>query len=113
MERALRRDLGAFATWREPRGGFFIWAALPEWMSAERLLERATAHRVIYVVGSAFFVNGEGAHMLRLSFSQPTPERLEEGVRRLAAAVREEIEDRDQGVGVGGGASKGTAAPIA
>jgi 2-aminoadipate transaminase len=112
MERALRRDLGAFATWREPRGGFFIWAALPEWMSAERLLERATAHRVIYVVGSAFFVNGEGTNMLRLSFSQPTLERLEEGVRRLAAAVREEVEDRDQGVGAGGGASKGTAAPI-
>lgn len=113
MERALRRELGTLASWTEPRGGFFIWAALPESISAEQLLERATAHRVIYVVGSAFFVNGGGSNLLRLSFSQPTPERLEEGVRRLASAVREELDERGQGVTVGGGASNGTGAPIA
>jgi 2-aminoadipate transaminase len=113
MERALRRELGTLASWTEPRGGFFIWAALPEWMEAERLLERAIAHRVIYVAGSAFFVNGGGTNLLRLSFSHPTPERLEEGVRRLAAAVREELDARGQGVAVGGGASNDTEAPIA
>ena len=76
------------------------------------MLARAVAHRVIFVVGSAFFVDGGGRNFLRLSFSHPTPERIEEGVRRLAAAVREALEERRQGVGTGGGASSGTGAPI-
>ena len=61
---------------------------------------------------SAFFVNGAGGNFLRLSFSQPPPTRIEEGVRRLAAVIHEEIERLDQGVGAGGGgASKGTERP--
>ena len=105
-------DLVSFAP-GYPAPESFPWAALPDSMAAERLLERAIAHRVIYVAGSAFFVNGAGHSLLRLSFSQPAPDRLEEGVRRLASAFREELEDRGQGVAVGGGASNGTGAPIA
>ena len=52
---------------------------------------RAVEHGVVYVAGEAFFVNGSGRHFIRLSFSAPTPDRIEEGVRRLAAAVREEL----------------------
>jgi len=112
MEHALRQHLGDGVTWAAPRGGFFIWAQLPEEIDAEQMLARAVAHRVIFVVGSAFFVDGGGRNFLRLSFSHPTPERIEEGVRRLAAAVREALEERRQGVGTGGGASSGTGAPI-
>ena len=46
---------------------------------------------MIYVAGEAFFVDGDGHHILRLSFSAPTPERIDEGVTRLAAAIREEL----------------------
>jgi DNA-binding transcriptional MocR family regulator len=46
---------------------------------------------VIYVASGAFFVNGAGGDHLRLSFSAPTPERIREGVKRLAATVREEL----------------------
>lgn len=92
MERALRKRLDGVLRWQEPRGGFFIWAALPPEIDAERMLERATANRVIYVVGNAFFVDGGGRNLLRLSFSQPTPERIEEGVRRLADTVNEELQ---------------------
>jgi len=98
-------------TWPEPRGGFFIWTRLPEAVDAEAMLQRATVHKVVFVIGSAFYVNGAGRNLLRLSFSQPTPDRIEEGVRRLAAVVHEELELVAQGVSVGGGASKGTGAP--
>jgi 2-aminoadipate transaminase len=111
MERGLREHLGSVATWPEPRGGFFIWTKLPEAVDAEAMLQRATAHKVIFVIGSAFYVNGAGRNMLRLSFSQPTLERIEEGVRRLATVVHEELELLGQGVAAGGGASKGTGAP--
>jgi 2-aminoadipate transaminase len=94
MAAALRSELRSELTWLEPRGGFFIWASLPEGLDAERLLQRAVQHGVIFVAGAAFYVDGTGQRTLRLSFSAPTPERIREGSARLAAAVREELADR-------------------
>ena len=74
----------------DPRGGFFLWAKLPEGLDADTLLERATAHGVIYVSGNAFFVDGSGDNYIRLSFSSPTEDRIREGVRRLAEAIKEQ-----------------------
>jgi 2-aminoadipate transaminase len=91
MEQAFRREVGDLIAWPEPRGGFFLWATLPPCMSAEDLLPRAIAERVIFVVGSAFFVDGSGQNHLRLSFSLPSVERIEEGVRRLCRVVKDEI----------------------
>ena len=87
MEGALRRELGDRITWPAPNGGFFLWAKLPEGHDDLTLLERAHERRLVFVVGSAFYVDGTGHDRIRLSFSAPTPERIEEGVRRLAAAM--------------------------
>ncbi|MCX6551032.1 MAG: PLP-dependent aminotransferase family protein, partial [Acidobacteria bacterium] len=76
------------ATWAEPKGGFFIWVALPGYLNGEALLSQATAERVVYVAGAAFFVDGSGQHFIRLSFSLPTAERIVEGVGRLARVVQ-------------------------
>ena len=89
MSGALSRTLAGRVTWDPPRGGFFLWVRLPDGLNAEQLLPVARAHGVIYVVGSAFFVDGSGPEYMRLSFSAPPPERIEEGVTRLAAAVSE------------------------
>ncbi len=91
MERALKETLGDVVSWPAPRGGFFLWVALPAQVDADAMLKRALAHGVIYVAGSAFFVDGRGKNVLRLSFSAPSPERIVDGVSRLAGAVREEI----------------------
>ena len=90
MVGALTREFGGDVTWPAPRGGFFLWATLPPVVNADAMTARAVEHGVVYVAGEAFFVNGSGRHFIRLSFSAPTPERIEEGVRRLAATVREE-----------------------
>ena len=89
MQAALQRELRG-ATWPTPKGGFFLWVTLPAGIDAGRMIHRAIEHGVIYVTGDAFYVNGEGKHMLRLSFSAPTPERIEAGVARLAATLRAE-----------------------
>jgi len=89
MSGALSRTLAGRVTWDPPRGGFFLWVRLPAGLNAEQLLPVARAHGVIYVVGSAFFVDGSGPEYMRLSFSAPPPDRIEEGVTRLAAAVSE------------------------
>lgn len=88
MKAALRAEFGDLLTWTEPRGGFFLWAELPEGFDGDALLQRAIEARVIFVPGSAFYVDGTGQRRIRLSFSNPTPERMREGVRRLAAALK-------------------------
>jgi 2-aminoadipate transaminase len=87
MIAALARHLSGRISWREPRGGFFLWARLAEPLRSTPLLPVARDHGVVYVTGTAFFVDGAGDEYLRLSFSAPAPERIEEGVARLAAAV--------------------------
>jgi len=87
MAGAIGARLGSRLTWPTPKGGFFLWATLPEGCTDTELLERAIQHGVIFVVGSAFHVNGSGHDTIRLSFSAPSPERIEEGARRLAEAL--------------------------
>ena len=88
MEMAMRHHLGEVAVWQEPRGGFFLWVALPAHLSGEALLARATQEKVVYVAGAAFFVDGTGQHFIRLSFSLPPIDRITEGVGRLARVVK-------------------------
>ena len=91
MVEALTRELGTDLSWPAPRGGFFLWTTLPPQIDADLMIPRAIEHGVIYVAGEAFFVNGGGKNYIRLSFSAPTPERIREGVARLAATIRGEL----------------------
>jgi DNA-binding transcriptional MocR family regulator len=90
MEAALRRELGESISWPTPKGGFFLWVTLPDGTDASRMIARAIEHGVIYVTGEAFYVDGSGQNTLRLSFSAPTPERIDAGVARLASTLRDE-----------------------
>jgi 2-aminoadipate transaminase len=92
MVESLRAELGGDVSWPDPRGGFFLWATLPEAIDADRMIPRAVSHGVIYVAGEAFYVNGTGRNTIRLSFSAPVPERIRHGVARLATAIREELD---------------------
>jgi len=87
IEQALRVRLGDRLQWDTPKGGFFVWATLPEGERDEDLLTRALDHGVIFVVGSAFFVDGSGHDTIRLSFSAPPVRLLAEGVSRLDRAL--------------------------
>jgi 2-aminoadipate transaminase len=98
MVEAFRRESGTALSWSDPRGGFFLWATLPNELDADRLLDRAVRHGVVYVAGSAFFVNDGGGSQIRLSFSAPAHDQIREGVHRLADAIREELREREQAV---------------
>lgn len=100
MAEALRSELAGAVTWPDPQGGFFLWLTLPNQMDADLLLRRCVQHGVIYVAGAAFYVDGAGAETVRLSFSAPTHDRIREGVKRLATAIREEMaEGRETAAG--------------
>ncbi|KAJ8144356.1 hypothetical protein OY671_002555 [Metschnikowia pulcherrima] len=80
------------ARWTVPDGGFYTWVQLPDGLDARSMLPRAVTARVAYVPGTAFYADGTGASHVRLSYCFPTPERIREGVRRLAGVVNAEQE---------------------
>ncbi len=80
------------ATWTFPAGGFYTWVKMPDGIDTKSMLPRAVTARVAYVSGTAFYMDGQGADHMRLSFCYPTPDRIREGVRRLAGVVDAEME---------------------
>ncbi len=64
-------------------GTFYVWLALPEGLSAERLLTEA---RVALAPGEGFGSRGAGRARMSLAI---TDETLDEGLERLVAACRE------------------------
>ena len=87
MLEALERELPD-SRWSRPQGGYFVWLELPEGADAGALLERATAAGVTFVPGADF---GGAPNTARLAFSFVSPDEIREGVRRLAALVREPL----------------------
>ncbi len=78
--------------WTRPAGGFYSWLTLPEQLDATAMLPRAVSALVAYVPGTGFFSDGQGRRNLRLSYCYPEPERIKEGVRRLAGVMEQELE---------------------
>ncbi|MDQ3760663.1 MAG: PLP-dependent aminotransferase family protein [Actinomycetota bacterium] len=89
---ALEHHMPAGCTWTYPAGGFYVWLTVPEGLDTKSMLPRAVSQRVAYVPGTAFYADGLGSRQMRLSFCYPTPERITEGVRRLAAVLDTELE---------------------
>ncbi|MEN2999575.1 MAG: PLP-dependent aminotransferase family protein [Acidilobaceae archaeon] len=92
MLEALETNMSDLAEWTRPIGGLFILASLKHKVDTKKMLYRAIAKGVAYVPGAAFFVTSDGSHTMRLNFSYPTVEQIREGVKRLSATIREEIQ---------------------
>jgi len=89
---ALSASFPAGSSWTNPSGGFYVWVTLPSGVDAKAMLPRAIQGRVAYVPGVGFYGDGQGVRNLRLSYSLPEPDRVREGVRRLAGVLADELE---------------------
>ena len=92
---AMAAQLPAGTTWTVPEGGFYSWVTLPEGLDATTMLPRAVTARVAYVPGTAFYAGDAkslGRRTMRLSYCYPEPDRIREGVRRLASVIEGELE---------------------
>jgi len=86
---ALARHAPAGMEWTKPEGGLFVWVTLPEGIDGRILLDRAVDEQnVAFVPGQAFFPDRSGANTLRLSFSLPDPQVIEEGIARLCKVIK-------------------------
>lgn len=74
------------ARFTEPDGGYFLWVELPDDVFVDELVPAAAARGVAVVKGSDFLLEG-GEHALRMAYSAVTVDQIDEGVRRLAAAI--------------------------
>lgn len=87
LEDALSRHAPDDVTWRRPVQGLALWVALPPALDPETVYQEARRQGVLVGPGSLHAAGPSGAHGLRLTFCAEPPERIAEGVRRLAAAI--------------------------
>jgi 2-aminoadipate transaminase len=83
---ALEREIPE-ARFARPQGGYFMWVELPEEIDVAELEKAAAQREVLFVKGTDFLLEG-GRNTLRLAYSGVTPEQIDEGITRLADAVR-------------------------
>lgn len=89
MTEALRRELPDYVTWREPRGGFYVWLTLPEGTDAADVLGKAIEGGAVFVTGETFDPCGERKNAMRLSYCNNTPDEILRGIPLIAKAIRE------------------------
>jgi 2-aminoadipate transaminase len=91
MLRALTENFPDEACWTKPDCGFFVWVELPSAVDVDELFRRALEdEHVAFIPGYAFSVNNKRPPSpgIRLNFSHPTAARIEEGIPRLARALK-------------------------
>jgi len=91
---SLTRMMPSGCEWTRPAGGFYVWLRLPDGIDSKAMLTRAISARVAYVPGTGFYADGSGAQFARLCYAFPEPDRIREGIRRLASVIEGEIQLR-------------------
>jgi 2-aminoadipate transaminase len=94
MLQALESYFPAEAQWKRPSHGMFIWVELPPEIDTAKLLRMSVeTERVAFMPGTIFGISGSrcGRNGMRLNFSHCPPERIEEGVARLARVLKRSI----------------------
>ena len=86
---ALEKYMPKDVTWTTPKGGFFIWATLPENIDSNDVFNIAVKNGAAFVVGKAFDPEGKKNNAMRLAFSHTAEEKIEEGIKIIADAVKQ------------------------
>ena len=71
-----------------PQGGLFVWADLPQGMSALKVFDAAIEAGIAYVPGTHFYPEGGHESTLRLNFSMSDIPTINAGMERLAGVIK-------------------------
>lgn len=77
--------------WTTPKGGFFVWVTLPDYIDTTNMLAKAIQEKVAYVPGKAFYADGTGRNCMRLNYSFMKERDVREGIRRLGEVIETEM----------------------
>jgi DNA-binding transcriptional MocR family regulator len=86
---ALERHMSGEYQADPPQGGHHVWVTLNRSLDERALYTEAARHGVAFTPGDAITAERRTQTSFRLSFSLLEPPELDEGVRRLARAIRE------------------------
>ena len=76
--------------WVVPKGGIFLWCECPDITDINPVVDKALEKKVAIVPGWNFAIDmNEPSNMFRLNYSSATPEKIEEGIKRLGEALCE------------------------
>ena len=92
MLAALDEHFPPEARWTRPDGGFFVWVEMPPYVDCASMLAEAVEHGVTFVPGDGFYPDGRGRNCMRLAFCYAEPEKIAEGIRRLAEVLEDRLE---------------------
>ena len=87
----LKKYMPAGVTWTHPEGGLFLWLTLPKHLNASELLKKAIEYKVAFVAGVDFYPECNVYNDMRLNFSYSSHEQIEEGIKRLAQMIQENL----------------------
>ncbi|MGB3307668.1 MAG: PLP-dependent aminotransferase family protein [Thermomicrobiales bacterium] len=90
MLAALDEFMPEGVSWSRPDGGFFVWITLPATFDVNTFAMHAADFGTVVFPGDWFFHARDVTNTIRLSFSTVPEDRIREGVRRLADAIRAE-----------------------
>ena len=76
-------------TWTRPEGGLFLWLTFPEGVSARKVFDKCIEKNVAGVLGEFFYPNIKNDRHMRINYSNMPDDRIVEGVRRMAEALKE------------------------
>ena len=87
MVKSLQDMMPANVHHNNPQGGMFLWASV-DGVDTEELLKISAQQKVVFVPGVSFYPGRDVKDGMRLNFSNASEDKIQEGILRLAAAVR-------------------------
>ncbi|MBW6465638.1 MAG: PLP-dependent aminotransferase family protein [Brevefilum sp.] len=91
MLKALEDYMPEGVNWTRPKGGLFLWVTTPESLDTQTIFKSAVEQKVAFVPGNSFHPLGGGHNTMRLNFSCMKPDLIDEGIKRLAEVIKNNL----------------------
>ncbi|MBR2183207.1 MAG: PLP-dependent aminotransferase family protein [Acidaminococcaceae bacterium] len=87
--KTMEEEFPAGVEFTRPDGGLFLWVTVPEGVSARKVFDKCIEQKVAAVIGDAFYPNDKTDRSLRVNYSCMPDDKIVEGVKRMARAIKE------------------------
>lgn len=75
-------------TFKHPEGGLYLWCQLRHGIKGQQLLQQAINDGVSFRNGEMFYQDDAGSNKIRLCFTGPSINEIEEGIQRLGKTLQ-------------------------